>query len=180
MPLRPKKRGFMSRSCFHRAGAPRRRFIALAALLTVGAVSAPAAAQDAAPRLLPALSLALSSRSALAQDGYHDPNDLQPSTGTGLIVAGWIAVGVGLLNLATLPICFADFYPSESKDLCVGMSAAIAGVGVAVGVPLLIIGYNQRADYKEWKQRRGLTHHLRRLRLSLRDDAALIVYGGEL
>lgn len=80
--------------------------------------------------------LTLSPAAAWSQSAPSAPvNDPQPSTGTGLIVAGWIATGLGVLNLATLPICFADFYPENAENLCVIGSATIGGVGLALGVP---------------------------------------------
>jgi hypothetical protein len=161
---------------------------ALPSLLVVYSLSLPslAAGQDSAPRLLPALSLSIGHASgvgaafALARDDGRGATDTRPSTGTGLIVTGWILTGIAVLNLATLPVCFADFYPPESKDLCVVLSAVFAGAGTVVGVPLLIVGYNQRADYKAWKKRNGLIGHLLDTRVAFQNDAALLVYRTEI
>jgi hypothetical protein len=151
------------------------------AVLATFLIASAAKAQDSAPRLLPEFSASLAAiPAAQARAGYRDPSDPQPSTGTGLIVAGWIATGLGLLNLATLPVCYADFYPSEAQDTCVTLSAVLAGVGISLGVPFLIIGYNKRADYKAWKKRNGLTRHLLRTQLAFRDDSTLLLYAGEL
>lgn len=109
-----------------------------------------------------------------------DIADPKPSSGIGLIVVGWVASGIGALNLATLPICFADFYPEESKGLCIGLSAAFAGVGFAVGLPALIIGYNQRSDYKAWKKRHALVGLLMDTSLALDRDGARLSLRGEL
>lgn len=111
---------------------------------------------------------------AWAQTAPSD--DPQPSTGNGLIVAGWIATGLGVLNLATLPICFADFYPEDAEDLCVIGSAAIGGVGLALGVPFLIVGYNNKADYREWQARKGLAYHLQNTRVTVADDGVGLSY----
>lgn len=139
------------------------------------------AAAETPPRLLPPLSLSLSRPAlAAADDGYRDSGDPRPSSGMGLIIAGWIATGLGLLNLATLPICYADFYPNNAESTCVIASAVIGGVGLTLGVPFLIVGYNDRADYKEWKKRNGFTAHLRRTHLAFHGDSALLVYSGEL
>lgn len=140
-----------------------------------------AEAQRATPRLSPPLSLSISAvPAAQAQVGYRDPSDPQPSTGTGLIIAGWIATGIGLLNFALLPVCSADFYPSDAEDSCIALSAVFGGVGLSLGIPFLIIGYNNRADFKEWKERNRLTRHLLNTQLAFRGDAALVIYTGEL
>jgi len=119
--------------------------------------------------LLPATAWSQSAPSA-------PPSDPQPSTGTGLVVAGWIATGIGVLNLATLPICFADFYPEESEDLCVGASAVIGGVGLALGVPFLIVGYNNKADYREWQARNGIAYHLQNTHVTIANDGVGLSY----
>jgi hypothetical protein len=109
----------------------------------------------------------------------QDPNDPRPSSGVGLVVAGWIATGVGLLNFAVLPLCSADFYPPDQEDFCVGVQVGVGSVGLLVGIPLLIIGYNQRADYKAWKTRNyGAAHD--GLGLSLQSDRFLLSYRGSL
>jgi hypothetical protein len=117
---------------------------------------------------------------AWAQTAPNEPmHDPQPSTGTGLIVAGWIATGIGVLNLATLPICFADFYPEDSENLCVIGSATLGGVGLALGVPFLIVGYNNKADYREWQARRGMAYHLMNTQVTLASDGAALSYRAE-
>jgi hypothetical protein len=103
-------------------------------------------------------------------------NDPQPSTGTGLVVVGWIATGLGVLNLATLPICFADFYPEDAETLCVIGSATIGGVGLALGVPFLIVGYSQKADYREWKARNGMAYHLQNTYVTVASDGVGLSY----
>jgi hypothetical protein len=132
--------------------------------------ASPAAAERAAPSLLPALKLSVPALTS----------DPRPSTGTGLIVAGWILTGIGVLNLAFIPACSADFYPPEAEDTCVAASAVLGGIGVALGVPFLIIGYNQRSDYKDWRERNSTLRHLMNARLAFRDDSALLLYRAEL
>lgn len=118
--------------------------------------------------------LTLLPAAAWAQSAPAD--DPRPSTGTGLIVAGWIATGVGVLNLVTLPICFADFYPEESENLCVIGSATLGGLGLALGVPFLIAGYNNKSDYREWKARNGVAYHLMNTQVTLASDGAGVSY----
>ena len=118
--------------------------------------------------------LMLSTGAARAQSA--PPSDPQPSTGTGLVVAGWIATGIGVLNLATLPICFADFYPEESENLCVIGSATLGGVGLALGIPFLIVGYNNKADYREWKARNGVAYHLQNTHVTVANDGVGLSY----
>lgn len=104
----------------------------------------------------------------------------RPSSGTGWIVVGWIALGVGALNLASLPVCYADFYPEGAKDVCVYASIGIAAVAIPLGVTSLIVGYNQRSEYERWRRNNGFARHLERLRLAVRDDGMLLSYSGSL
>jgi hypothetical protein len=81
----------------------------------------------------------------------------RPPSGLGKIITGWVFVGLGALNLATLPICFSDVYKQQNtKDICIGASATIAVVGVTVGLPLLLVGYHQRKKYKAWEEQGAL------------------------
>jgi hypothetical protein len=77
----------------------------------------------------------------------------RPSTGTGKIVVGWIGLGVGVLNLASIPVCFADFYPANAKETCVGASIVLGAAGLGIGIPMLVLGYGQRGRYREWRER---------------------------
>jgi hypothetical protein len=40
-----------------------------------------------------------------------------------------------------------------ARDVCVITSLIFGGLHVAVGVPLLIVGLNQRSDYNEWREK---------------------------
>jgi hypothetical protein len=95
-----------------------------------------------------------------------------------MIVTGWILSGVGAVNLASIPLCNADFYPRDSRDLCVQLSIGFGVVGLGVGVPLLIVGYNKRAQFNEWKQEHAVVRELLSTRVALQNDSALFVYGG--
>ena len=76
----------------------------------------------------------------------------EPSSGLGLIIAGWILTGVGALNFATLPVCYADFYQNYAEgDVCVAGSVAIGAIGLGLGIPFLIVGYNNRAKHNRWE-----------------------------
>lgn len=79
--------------------------------------------------------------------------DPRPSSGIGAVVTGSILLGVGALNLVTIPVCFMDSYPEASQDLCVGLSAGLGGTLVSVGLPLLIVGVVKRKRFKAWRRR---------------------------
>jgi hypothetical protein len=110
------------------------------------------------------------------------PTSPRPSSGTGLIIAGSIITGIGGLNLLAIPLCYVIFDDSSydeaveyvysqyegdyvirestvddtketARDICVIGSLAFGGVHVAVGLPLLIVGLNQRSDYNEWREK---------------------------
>ena len=79
------------------------------------------------------------------------PSDDRPSSGTGLLIGGGITTGIGALNFLTGAIeCSSSLVSSDNKDLCYGISFGLGGAGLAIGVPMLIIGANKRAAYKEW------------------------------
>jgi hypothetical protein len=82
----------------------------------------------------------------------------EPSSGLGLIIAGWILTGVGALNLATLPVCYADFYQTYADgDVCVAGSVAIGAIGLGLGIPFLIVGYNNRAKHNLWESQQTVS-----------------------
>jgi hypothetical protein len=75
-----------------------------------------------------------------------------PSNGVGLLVAGGIFTGLGVLNLATAPLCKGLTSLSESgRNACFDASLIVGGLFLATGIPLLIVGGTKRSAYKEWK-----------------------------
>jgi hypothetical protein len=102
-----------------------------------------------------------------------------PPTGTAQIVVGWIGTGVGAFNFATVPVCYADFYPEQSKDLCVELSIGIGAVGLGVGIPMLIVGYSRRAEYKRWKADHPALNELTKLRVSAVQGGGVLGYRTE-
>lgn len=113
------------------------------------------------------------------QDADDDPfniRDPKPKKGTGLIITGWIFVGVGALNLATSPLCHTDSVREEDQDLCFKLSLGVAVAGAVVGIPLLIAGYNQKANYDEWKKRHSGSAWLLDTQLTLVEGGAALSY----
>lgn len=107
--------------------------------------------------LLCLISVAASAQLSDERLGYPPPTfEQRPRSGVGGVVVGSAALGMALLNVATLPICFADFYPSGAQDGCVIGSLALAGVDVVVGVPSLVLGLIRLRRYRDWKQQRAL------------------------
>jgi len=76
-----------------------------------------------------------------------------PPSGVGLLVAGGIFTGIGGINLITSPICLVEPFDSSTKNVCLGASLGIGITSLVVGVPMLIVGVNQRRRYVEWKNR---------------------------
>jgi hypothetical protein len=87
-----------------------------------------------------------------------------------------VATGVGLLNLAAVPVCSADFYPADAEDACVVGSLIVAGVGVGLGIPFLIVGYSQHSDYNAWKARNGVARALLDTHIAFTQNAAMLSY----
>jgi hypothetical protein len=102
-----------------------------------------------------ALPLSLASGVASAQDDEASPaasGTERPSTGIGYLVTGGVLTGVGGLNLLTAPLCTTSLITSDLQSPCLIASLVVAGVGLAVGIPLIVVGANKRAEYNEWKK----------------------------
>jgi hypothetical protein len=107
-----------------------------------------------------------------------DSNDHPPSSGVGMIITGWIMSGVGVMNLALIPVCTMDAYPRQSRDLCVQLSIGVGVIGLGVGIPLLAVGYHKRSQFKTWKQRHAVLNELLSTEVMLQNESALLVYRG--
>jgi hypothetical protein len=75
-----------------------------------------------------------------------------PSNGVGYIITGSIFLGLGVLNLATAPLCKTDAVAEDMQDTCLYASLGVGGAFVAVGTPLLIVGIGKRSTYNEWRR----------------------------
>jgi len=159
------------------APAPAPAVSAAAAEPLPEAATAPAAA--APPPVAPAPAPAPAAR-PLVSPSAETPlaDEAEPGSGLGLIIVGWIATGVGAVNLASIPICSADFYPEQSRDLCVGLSVGFGVVGLGVGIPLLAVGYHKRSKYKEWSERHAVLDGLLHTQVAIQNDSALLLYRG--
>lgn len=79
--------------------------------------------------------------------------DPPPPSGIGALVMGGVGIGLGTINLATIPVCTAEFYPSEATSVCIGMSIGIGVALLGVGIPSLVIGKLRRERYRAWRER---------------------------
>jgi hypothetical protein len=107
--------------------------------------------------LLAALAVSLSAGAALADDDDDSAPPAAssagpPSSGVGYLVTGGIFTGIGGVNLLTAPICKTSVIRSDLQDTCLGASLIVAGVALAVGIPLLVVGAGKRADYNAWRR----------------------------
>ena len=92
-------------------------------------------------------------RRVIVEEEAPPPPARRPSTGVGLLVPGGIFTGLGILNLATSPICLTDLVDRDSQTPCLITSLVAGGVFLAVGIPLLAVGGARRAHYLEWRRR---------------------------
>ena len=68
---------------------------------------------------------------------------------------GGVGLGLGTVNLATIPVCYAEFYPPEAKNVCIGMSVGLGVALISVGIPSLIIGKKRHDRYRAWRARQS-------------------------
>ena len=81
--------------------------------------------------------------------------DQPPPSGIGGLVMGGVGLGLGTVNLATIPVCYAEFYPPEAKNVCIGMSVGLGVALISVGIPSLIIGKKRHDRYRAWRARQS-------------------------
>jgi uncharacterized membrane protein len=146
------------------------------------AATAATAEQDEAATQAPAAETT-SARVAevMAETEDDDPffrNDPKPKSGLGTIIPGWVLVGIGVVNLATSPICRTSAVEKSQQDLCFNLSIGVAIGGAAIGIPLLIVGYNQRAEFNEWKARHPNATWLLNTQVALTQGGAAVLYNG--
>jgi hypothetical protein len=70
---------------------------------------------------------------------------------------GWTGIGVGIGGfvfatgqLATIPVCYADWYPAKTS-VCLGSHIGLGIGALAVGITGLVIGKKRHRAYNEWK-----------------------------
>jgi hypothetical protein len=73
-----------------------------------------------------------------------------PSTGNGLLIAGAVVSGVGLIFFGSSAICQADDRADVDQNTCTAIQASIGAVALAAGVPMLVIGVIRRLRFQEW------------------------------
>jgi hypothetical protein len=83
-----------------------------------------------------------------------------PSTGIGLIVTGSVFTGIGVVNLVTAPICKTSAIAQSTQSLCLDASLVLAGITLAIGVPMLAVGVVRHNAYVEWKKSNSLAARL--------------------
>ncbi len=104
--------------------------------------------------LFSVLSASSAEAQARAPSGEYAPSlDPRPRSGLGGVIAGGAALGIAALNLVTLPMCSASFYPSDAEESCVVLSIAFASIASVVAVPALSVGLVRRKKYKAWRAR---------------------------
>jgi hypothetical protein len=88
---------------------------------------------------------------------FADASDPNPGSGRGQILAGWIATGVGIAGVAQSPLCkFEHFDRGRELRRCRNVGLTFGVLGLALGIPWLVFGYQRRAAQKAWKKRHGL------------------------
>jgi hypothetical protein len=141
------------------------------ALLLAGSIAGTALAEDPTPDLvladdLPAVTPAPEQPPVIAlEDGdqpdlaFADATDPSPGSGFGQILAGWIATGIGTAGVAQVSTCGLDLnaFGFTQRRRCRNIGIAFGALGLGLGIPWLVFGYQKRRALRAWKQRHGLT-----------------------
>jgi hypothetical protein len=110
---------------------------------------------------------------------FADPSDPNPGSGRRQILAGWISTGIGVVSIAQIPFCHHnDYDDAGSERVCTRFSISMAVLGLAAGIPWLVLGYRKRAAQSAWRARHGLADWLAPLRLAVQRDGASLLYQG--
>lgn len=113
-------------------------------------------------------------------------NSGKPSSGLGMIIPGWILAGTGAVGGLGTALCYSDSlrdpngepYTRQVKDICAGIYATIGVVSLSIGIPLLVVGYDRRHKYQEWRRRHPALGQLMRTEIAVDHHSALVVYRG--
>src|SRR5262245_24524557 len=80
----------------------------------------------------------------------------EPPDGLLWLVGGGVATGLGVINLAGSGLCFATL-PQAQRVPCAATSVAFGLASVGLGVPLLVVGAEKRAEWRVWMDHVVLT-----------------------
>jgi hypothetical protein len=72
----------------------------------------------------------------------------------GFIIAGSIFTSIAAANLMTSLVCATDFVADSRRFQCWSIQLAAVGASAGLGLPMLIVGANQRAGHAEWLRAR--------------------------
>ncbi len=115
---------------------------------------------------LPAVQIDAEDQPDLAFADASDPN---PGSGIGQIVAGWVATGVGVAGVTRATLCkYSEFHRGYSEHRCRNFGIAFGVIGLTLGIPWLVFGYQKRREQRAWKERHGLSE------LQLSGDSLLL------
>jgi hypothetical protein len=74
-----------------------------------------------------------------------------PGKGTGLLIAGGVVSGVGVLFFINAAVCQTNRdQTARDQNICTAITASIGAVAIAIGVPLLVIGAIKRNAFDDW------------------------------
>jgi len=109
---------------------------------------------------------------------FADATDPNPGSGRGLILTGWIGLGIAALAVAQGPLCSLNSYDAhDGQRRCVRSSVVIGAVALTLSVPALMFGYRRRRARNDWEQRHGLSLLAERISISADRRSFLFGYG---
>jgi hypothetical protein len=89
-------------------------------------------------------------RTAAGQFAPSPASSTPPPTGTDILATGSALTAIGILSLATAPICKTGVVIPQEQSSCFGVSFAVGAPFLAAGIPLIVIGAMERASFAAW------------------------------
>ena len=94
--------------------------------------------------VLPLLAALLTTGSAHADEPAKAPAANASSSSTWFLAGGGVLAGLGVVNLATAPLCKLSAIRASAQPACIGTSIGVGAALLGAGVPLIVIGVQKR------------------------------------
>jgi hypothetical protein len=76
----------------------------------------------------------------------------EPPSGIPWLVGGSLAMGAGVVNMVGAGLCIGTL-PQVQRVPCAATSIGFGVAGLAIGIPLVIVGADKRSVWRAWIER---------------------------